>query len=149
MHPRHHQRQEKYQQHLAVNGAFHLPAAHAHLLHDLKPRPILVALGDLLVIHDQHRGKQAHQSQDNAQKQQSPAHSRHGLPGAPHGVACDNQTFARLLLLGEGHLLQVLLHIPLQLFSHITVGSPARKARRDTPGVVRGRIPVDLLLLVI
>ena len=40
----HSKRKEKYHKDLSVNGRFHLFMSHAHLLHDLEPFLILIAL---------------------------------------------------------------------------------------------------------
>ena len=41
-----------------MDGPLDLAAAQAHLLHDLESRLVLVALADLLVVNNQHRGHQ-------------------------------------------------------------------------------------------
>ena len=69
------QRQEEYHQHLRVDAAADIALRHANLAHDGKARMILVALGHLLVIDDQHRGGGKYQTQHNSQKQQPAVHA--------------------------------------------------------------------------
>ena len=90
MQPRRQQGQEEHQQDLSPDGGAHLPAAHAYLLHDLIAALILIALGDLLVVDDEHRGHQEQQSQEDAQEQEAAVHCveflRH-LLAAGHAVS--------------------------------------------------------------
>ena len=76
----HEQRQEKHQQYLFVDGAFDLFLAHAHLLHDAEPVVILIALADLFVVDDQHRGHQEQAPQEDAKEQEAAVH------GVPLGI---------------------------------------------------------------
>ena len=143
----HHQGQEEHQQHLAVDGLAHLPAAHAHLLQDLEPGPVLITPGNLLIIHDQRRGKQAHQTQQDAQKQQGAVHSHDRIPGIPHGAVGKGQ--AALLPPGGGLLVQGVTHVLFQLVAHFAADGPVFKAHCNALGIVRGRIAVGPLLLLV
>lgn len=62
------QRQEKYQQNLPPDGQGHLSGAHAYLLHDLVAPLVLIALGHLLIVNDEHGGQQEQQAQENSPK---------------------------------------------------------------------------------
>ena len=44
---------------------------HAHLLKDLKPGPVVVALDDLLVVDDEHRGHQEQDAQQDTEEQEA------------------------------------------------------------------------------
>lgn len=68
------QRQEKHQQNLPPDGQGHLSGAHAYLLHDLVAPLVLIALGHLLIVNDEHGGQQEQQAQENSQKQEAAAH---------------------------------------------------------------------------
>ena len=68
------QRQEKYQQNLPPDGQGHLSGAHAYLLHDLVAPLVLIALGHLLIVNDEHGGQQEQQAQENSQKQEAAVH---------------------------------------------------------------------------
>ena len=69
------QRQEEYHQHLRVDAAADIALRHANLAHDGKARLILVALGHLLVVDDQHRSGGKYQAQHDPQKQQPAVHA--------------------------------------------------------------------------
>ena len=68
------QRQEKYQQNLPPDGQGHLSGAHAYLLHDLVAPLVLIALGHLLIVNDEHSVQQEQQAQENSQKQEAAVH---------------------------------------------------------------------------
>ena len=71
MDARRHQGQEEHQQHLTADGGADLPGTHAHLLHDAEPVVILIALADLFVVDDQHRGHQEQAPQEDAKEQEA------------------------------------------------------------------------------
>ena len=146
MHPRHHQRQEEHHQHLAVDGVPHLAAAHAHLLHDLEAGSVLVPLGNLLVVHDQRRGKQAHQPQQNAQKQQRAVHAHHRRASRPQGAVVKPDP--RLLTpQGIGSGAGLLLHGALEFLAQIAGFFTVGKTHRHPPHRLRSRLAVHRLLL--
>ena len=57
MHARRDQRQEKDGKHLGIDAFLDLLFCHSHLLQDLKPFLVLIAFGNLLIIHNQHRAQ--------------------------------------------------------------------------------------------
>ena len=70
MYARGDQRQEEHGQQLGIDAPSDVPLGHAHLLHDLEAVLILVALGHLLVVDDEHGGKEEHDAQRDAQEEQ-------------------------------------------------------------------------------
>ena len=69
--PSRQQRQEEHREHLGIDALANLLFGHAHLLHDFKPGLVLISLGNLLVVHNQHSGKDKHNSQQDAQEEQA------------------------------------------------------------------------------
>ena len=65
------QRQEENGKHLRIDTLADIALRHTHLLHDLKPTLIFIALGDLLIVDDQHGGEQEHNTQDQTQHEQA------------------------------------------------------------------------------
>ena len=65
----HKQRCGKDGENLGVDAPANLLFGHAHLLQNLKACRILVALGDLLVVHDKHRAEEKDQTQQCAKIQ--------------------------------------------------------------------------------
>ena len=70
MHARGNQRQEEHGQQLGVDVPSDVLLGHAHLLHDPEAVLILVALGHLLVVDNEHGGKEKHDAQRDAQEEQ-------------------------------------------------------------------------------
>ena len=68
--PRHHQRQGEHRQQLAVDAPAYVALGHAHLLHDVEPALVLIALGQLLVVDDGRRREDKHDAQHDAQEEQ-------------------------------------------------------------------------------
>ncbi len=66
-----HQGQEEHRQQLRIDALADVFPGHAHLLHDFEALLVLIALGNLLVIDDQYRGKEEHDAQQNAQEEES------------------------------------------------------------------------------
>ena len=65
------ERQIKDAEYLTADGCAHLLAAEPHLLHDLIALPVVIALGYLLVVHNQHGRHDKQKSQKDTQKQQA------------------------------------------------------------------------------
>lgn len=65
------QRQHKHHEQLGTNAPLDFRLGHAHLLHDFEALHVLVALGDLLVIDNQHGGQQEHDAQHDAYEEQA------------------------------------------------------------------------------
>ena len=86
MNSRRRQGQEELQRHLTSDGLFDLLRLHADLLHDLKALPILVALGDLLVIDDQNGREQADKTQQDPKEQEGTVHIQDVVQGFPFGI---------------------------------------------------------------
>ena len=70
----HGQGQVEHQQHLLGDDLFDLPVAHAHILEDVEAVMVVEALGDLLVVDNQHRRNQEQRHKEDAHKQQAPIH---------------------------------------------------------------------------
>lgn len=64
------QRQEEHRKDLGIDAFPDLLLGHAHLLHDLKPGLIFITLRYLLIIDDQHRGKNKDDAEENPQEKQ-------------------------------------------------------------------------------
>ena len=86
MDPRHHQRRKEHDQNLHIDAAADLPLFQAHLPHDAKAFPVLVALGDLLVVDNQHRGHQEHKAQKHPKEEEAAVHGVEVLPVLRLGV---------------------------------------------------------------
>ncbi len=71
MDSRHDQGKEEHRQYLRIDAPPDIRFRHAYLLHDLKPGLILIAFRDLLIINDQHRGKNKHHAQQDSQEEQA------------------------------------------------------------------------------
>lgn len=62
------ERQEEHEQHLRADGRLDLLRRHADLLHDAEAPAVVIALGDLLVVDDEHRRKQEHEPEEKAEE---------------------------------------------------------------------------------
>ena len=71
MDARHKQRQEKHGQDLGADGGPDLPAAQAYLAHNRKAFPVLKALGNLLVIDDEHCRHEEKHAQEQSQEEEA------------------------------------------------------------------------------
>ena len=69
------QRQEKYRQDLRSNGLLDFVVTHAYILQDHKSLFVLIAFGDLFVVHDQYGCHQEQDPQENAYKEQPREHA--------------------------------------------------------------------------
>lgn len=69
------ERQEKHREDLGIDASADVFPGHTHLLHNGKPGLVLVALGNLLVVDNQHRRKDEHDAQKDAQEEQSAVHA--------------------------------------------------------------------------
>ncbi len=65
------QRQEKHGENLTLDRRPDFRIAQPHLFHDFETLFILVALDNLLIIDDQHRGEYEQQSQEKSDKQKT------------------------------------------------------------------------------
>ena len=65
------QRQEKHREHLRIYAFADVLFGHADLLHYLKSRLVLVALGDLLVVNDEDGGYDKHDAEHDAEEEQA------------------------------------------------------------------------------
>ena len=65
------QRQEKHREHLRIYAFADVLFGHADLLHYLKSRLVLVALGDLLVVDNKDSGKDKHDAEHDAEEEQA------------------------------------------------------------------------------
>ena len=63
------QRQEEHGKHLRRDRALDLCGRHPHLLQDAEALLILIAFGDLLVIHDEHGRHQKQGSEEDAEEE--------------------------------------------------------------------------------
>ena len=70
MQTRSRERQEEYREQLGIYALSYLLFRHANLLHYLKARLILIALRDLLIVNYQHRRKDEHHREHNAEIEQ-------------------------------------------------------------------------------
>ena len=59
------------EQHLRADGRLDLLRRHADLLHDAEAPAVVIALGDLLVVDDEHRRKQEHEPEEKAEEQKA------------------------------------------------------------------------------
>ena len=63
--------QQEHRKHLGIDALVNILAGHAHLLHNLKPGLILIALRNLLVVDNQHGCQQEHNGQNDAKEEDS------------------------------------------------------------------------------
>ena len=81
------QRKEEHRQKLRVYAASYLGLCHADLLHDLEPLRILIALGKLLVVDDEHRRAAEHEAECNSEEEQAAIdRGKVGVLGSPRFV---------------------------------------------------------------
>ena len=78
--------QEKHHQDLTVDGAFDLPVTHANIPHDLIALLVIIALGDLFVVHDERRRHGKQRPQEDAQEQEAAVAGIKVLGGVPAAV---------------------------------------------------------------
>ena len=87
MQPGEQQRQEEHRQKLRVYAAADLGLCHTDLLHDLEPLRILIALGKLLIVDDEHRRADEHEAECNSEEEQTAIDcGKVGVLGSPRFV---------------------------------------------------------------
>ena len=77
---------EKDLEHLIPNRFSDLAVAHPHVTQDVEALLIVVALGDLLIVHDHDRCTQKRKAQKNPQKEQTAVQIRESFHRAAFGA---------------------------------------------------------------
>ena len=69
------QRQVEHDEHLRAHRAAYLRLFQTDLAHDGEVALVVIALGELLVVHDQHRGHDEQQPEEHAEEEQPAVHA--------------------------------------------------------------------------
>ena len=68
-------RRKEHRQHLGIHRAAYFPVVHSHLAEYVEPRPVVVSLAYLLIVHYKHRRENKYSTENYTQEKQSAVHA--------------------------------------------------------------------------